>query len=453
MIHRRYPAGSLTVFDRAPIHENERIRRGYRTPRRALGAARWRLIIPDLPCGGFAAGRMRGCWRCSGELSQRSAGLVSGAVSAALANSGRVLVDVSGVRVTWPPAVGLFGSIRAGMGGWPGVRLVLFGADAKLARSLAAQRVSATVPVAPDETTARQLLDRRPRVLARHLDLEQPRSATRRARTFVQAACADWQLDDLRDDATIVACELVGNAVLHAGPGYRLTLRYDAFGLTIAVRDRRTDRLPQALPDGPGPPPHLSGLFLVAALSREWGVIPGQDEKTVWALLPVGIPRAMPAPVRTAVRDAVRAVLADRGNTAAAAAAVRQITARLTEQHGAAAVRDLVDALARELAERELRRRRIRPTATGATSTTGASRGSTMSIPGSTTSRGLTSASMAVDHVEGRCGLGRVRRPGRSARWRPGMVRGLTSWVAIDPVGRVLRAEGVSPIRRRSGRA
>ena len=291
----------------------------------------------------------------SGELSQRSAGLVSGAVSAALANSGRVLVDVSGVRVSWPPAVGLFGSVLAGLGGWPGVRLVLFGADAALARSLAAQGVSATVPVAPDQTTARQLLDRRPRVLARHLDLEQPRSATRRARTFVQAACADWRLDeirdDLRDDATIVACELVDNAVRYADPGYRLTLRYDVFGLTIAVRDRRPDRLPQALPDGLGGPSHLSGLFLVAALSQQWGVIPGQDEKTVWALLPAADSSTTYArAIRTAIRDAVRAVLANGGNTAAAAAAVRQITARLTEQHGAAAVRDLADALARELA-------------------------------------------------------------------------------------------------------
>ena len=38
----------------------------------------------------------------SGELSQRSAGQVSGAVSAALANSGRVLVDVSGLREVPP---------------------------------------------------------------------------------------------------------------------------------------------------------------------------------------------------------------------------------------------------------------------------------------------------------------------------------------------------------------
>ena len=99
-----------------------------------------------------------------------------------------------------------------------------------------------------------------------------------------------------------------------------------------------------------GRPSHLSGLFLVAALSREWGVIPGQDDKTVWALLPAGDSTTYARAIRTAIRDAVRAVLAHGGNTAAAAAAVRQITARLTEQHGAAAVRDLVDALARELA-------------------------------------------------------------------------------------------------------
>jgi anti-sigma regulatory factor (Ser/Thr protein kinase) len=313
-----------------------------------------RDVTSDHP--GVAARRVRrgpDAWvlAVSGELSQRSAGLVSGAVSAALANSGRVLVDVSGLRVTWPPAVQLFGSILADAGGWPGARLVLFGADAALGRLLAALRVSATVPVAPDEITARQLLDRRPRVLARHLDLEQPRAALRRAHAFVRAACADWRLDEIHDDALIVASELVANAVLHAGPGCRLTLRYDAFGLTIAVRDRRPDRLPQAPPDGPQAPPNLSGLFLVAALSEEWGVIPRQDDKTVWAFLPVGDSTTYARAIRKAVRDAVRAVLARGGNTAAAAAAVRQITVRLTEQHGDAAVSDLVDALALELAD------------------------------------------------------------------------------------------------------
>ena len=43
-------------------------------------------------------------------------------------------------------------------------------------------------------------------------------------------------------------------------------------------------------------------------------------------------------------------VLAHGSNTTAAATALRQITARLTEQHGAAAVRDLTNELAGELA-------------------------------------------------------------------------------------------------------
>ena len=89
----------------------------------------------------------------------------------------------------------------------------------------------------------------------------------------------------------------------------------------------------------------------MAALSEEWGVIPRRDDKTVWAFLPVGDPTTYARAIRTAVRDAVRAVLARGGNTVAAAAAVRQITVRLTEHHGAAAVSDLVDALALELAD------------------------------------------------------------------------------------------------------
>jgi hypothetical protein len=129
-----------------------------------------------------------------------------------------------------------------------------------------------------------------------------------------------------------------------------LTLRYNAFGLTIAVRDYRPDRVPEPPPVDPEPPERLSGLFMVDALTREWGIMPRTDAKTVWALLPVGDSPTYPRAIRKAVHDAVRAVLAHGRNTTAAATALRQITARLTEQHGAAAARDLTDELARELA-------------------------------------------------------------------------------------------------------
>lgn len=115
----------------------------------------------------------------SGQLSPASAGLVTGAVSKALSDVGQVLVDVSGLRLTWTPAVHLFPSAMSAMGGWPWARLVLFGADARLAETLRAQQVSATVPLAPDQTTARQLLQRRPPSVARHLDLDQELSRRR----------------------------------------------------------------------------------------------------------------------------------------------------------------------------------------------------------------------------------------------------------------------------------
>lgn len=222
----------------------------------------------------------------SGELSRRSAELAMCAVSKALADVGRVLVDVSGLRLTWPPAVQLFPPILEETGGWPAARLVLFGADGTLADSLAALKVSETVPVAPDETTARQLLQQRPPAVARHLDLDKEPSSPRRARLFVKTGCKDWQLDAICDDATLVASELVENAISDAGTSCRLSIRRDARGLTITVRDYQYRGLP--LPLAFDPAGHRGhGLFFVAAVSQAWGVSPTEDGKSVWALLSV----------------------------------------------------------------------------------------------------------------------------------------------------------------------
>jgi hypothetical protein len=229
----------------------------------------------------------------SGELSQRSAEWAIGAVSKALIEAGQVLIDMSGLRLTWTPAVQLFPSAVAAIGGWPGARLVLFGADAELARSLAALRVSETVPLTPDETTARQLLQRRPPVVTRHLHLDKEPSSPRRARLFLKAACRDWQLDAICDDAMLVASELVENAVAHARTSCRLNVRLDALGLTIAVRDYdyRGVLVPLTV-NAAGH--HDHGLFFVAAISQAWGVSPTEDGKSVWALLPATDPVTNP---------------------------------------------------------------------------------------------------------------------------------------------------------------
>lgn len=215
----------------------------------------------------------------SGELSRRSAGLVTRPVSKALHDVGRVLVDVSGLRVVWAPAVQLFPAAVAATGGWPSARLVLFGADGRLAETLRALRVSATVPLAPDQATAGLLLQRRPPTVARRLVLTDELSSPRRARLFVKIACQDWRLDSVREDAVLVASELVENAVVHARTRCRLAVRLDDLGLTIAVRDFGPFTLLQPRPS--------HGLFMVAEVSRAWAVRPTKDGKSVWALLPV----------------------------------------------------------------------------------------------------------------------------------------------------------------------
>ena len=278
----------------------------------------------------------------SGELSRRSAEFVTRTLSKALHDVGRVLVDVSGLRVAWPPAVQVFPSAVSALGGWPAARLVLFGADGRLAETLRTLKGSATVPLAPDQTTARLLLHRRPSIVARRLDLPNELSSPRRARLFVSTACQDWRLDSICDDAVIVASELVENAVVHARTGCRLAIQLDDRGLTIEVCDTGQFTV---LHPRPG-----HGLFMVAELSRAWAVSPTDDGKSVWALLPGAGSADCPRVIRRAAHDVVRAVLTHGPNSADAPAAVQEIIAPLAEQHGAGAVRDLAEELRHALA-------------------------------------------------------------------------------------------------------
>jgi hypothetical protein len=212
--------------------------------------------------------------------------VVTGALTNALVDAGRVVADVSGLRLSSTAAAHVFSSALEAAGGWPTARLVLIGADAALADSLACWRVPDTVPLASDEAIARQLLLGRPPAVARHLELEGDSSSPRRARLFLRAASRDWELDAVGDDAVLVASELVGNAVAHARTSCRLDIRLDGLGLTLAVRDYdyRGLLVPLACSTS-GRREH--GLFLVASISRAWGVSPTENGKSVWALLPI----------------------------------------------------------------------------------------------------------------------------------------------------------------------
>ncbi|WP_040907233.1 ATP-binding SpoIIE family protein phosphatase [Streptomyces griseoflavus] len=95
------------------------------------------------------------------------------------------------------------------------------------------------------------------------------------------------------DDATLIASELVTNAVVHAGTEVRLRCGLEAAtgALVVEVADLHPSRAP--LGDEEETPAHDiaeygRGLRLVAALSEAWGITYRPGSKTVWARLAAG---------------------------------------------------------------------------------------------------------------------------------------------------------------------
>lgn len=233
--------------------------------------------------------------RLRGPLSLSTAPRVGNLLVKLLAEGRPVLADLSRLRFGWAPAVEIFPmAMRAG-GGWPTARLVLFGADAELARSMLAVRVPERVPLVADEVAALARMHDRPDVVHRHLNLPNHPASGRVARHAADAACHDWRVPHVADDIVLITEELVANAVEHAGSQPRMTITFGTGGVTVSVRDD--------LPCAP-PRPQLScvgrpcgrGLQVVTALATRWGVTPHDDGKTVWATLTTGKPSACGQP-------------------------------------------------------------------------------------------------------------------------------------------------------------
>ncbi|MER6547995.1 ATP-binding protein [Streptomyces sp. NPDC001250] len=120
-------------------------------------------------------------------------------------------------------------------------------------------------------------------------DLPAEPTAVGTARRVVRELLTAWEVPEgALDDAVLVTSELVTNALVHtAGERIVCRLHDTADGIRIEVEDR--DGGPaQPTVRRPGPDDqHGRGLFLVAALSLDWGVtpIPGRAARVVWAEL------------------------------------------------------------------------------------------------------------------------------------------------------------------------
>ena len=238
---------------------------------------------PDLRIAVRQVGRFA-LVRLSGPLSLRTVGAVATALAKLLLEGGRVVADLSDLRLQWTPALQVFPSTLAALGGWPAARLVLLHADPEIRAAVRALRIDQAVPLARDLPEARTMIESRPPVVIRYHELPPEPGSPRRARALLRSACRDWQIEASVPEAAVVVSELVSNAVRHAGTGCRVSLRLDDTALHISVRDHQTaddTTLSRLLGKGTTG----RGLGIVAAFSRAHGVTPHTDGKTVWAVV------------------------------------------------------------------------------------------------------------------------------------------------------------------------
>lgn len=110
--------------------------------------------------------------------------------------------------------------------------------------------------------------------------------ASRQAHKVLEWALSEWCVGgSCADDAHIVLGELVTNALMHSMDVFTLALNLQRDQILIEVWDC-TDATPEVRP----PDSYAvngRGMFLVDALSKEWGVRPEErGGKTVWAAIP-----------------------------------------------------------------------------------------------------------------------------------------------------------------------
>ncbi|MGW1885711.1 ATP-binding protein [Streptomyces sp. NPDC001970] len=130
-----------------------------------------------------------------------------------------------------------------------------------------------------------------------HLSFSTLFPTTRHGAHAARHAAEQWLADHLPPDglrsgdlaatASLLVAELAANAALHGrvrGRAARLIITLDATAVRVEVTDARGDRLPVKCPTEGGESGR--GLFLVEALSDDWGVRPyTPGGKTVWAAL------------------------------------------------------------------------------------------------------------------------------------------------------------------------
>lgn len=159
--------------------------------------------------------------RVSGTLDPVTGDALQQAVRRSLAGQPeQVLIDVHRLETGDPPGRHGLGSVVCQAGEWPGVPIVLFGADARTENAIAADPDCARLHFTADGdaafVAAMAEAGAQPAASRVRVRLRPVPDACRQVRNVVAQACSAWRRGDLTATAALIATELVANVVRHA---------------------------------------------------------------------------------------------------------------------------------------------------------------------------------------------------------------------------------------------
>ena len=195
-----------------------------------------------------------------------------------------LIVDVDGLAIGEASLCSVFSLVAMRINDWPAVPFALVSRRPGQVELLSRRAVDRFVPVHETFDVAESAFERHFRRRAEQ-HLLRADGASTLARRFVTRVCAEWDVPDLVDDATLIATELVENTIRHTRslPRLRLELRHGMLAVAVADDDPRPAVLLERLSLlEPG-----LGLRMVAQTARVWGSSPSwSGGKVVWAVLP-----------------------------------------------------------------------------------------------------------------------------------------------------------------------
>ena len=206
-------------------------------------------------------------------------------IKAALEEPPAVVVDVTALSVPSESAWAAFTSARWHVSTWPDVPILLVCAHEAGREAITRSGAARYVPVHTDVQAAAQSVDDGLGFRRRaSRELAADRTSLPQSRRLVGQWLTQWDCQAMILTASTVATIFVGNVIDHTVS--RPTLRLETMDglLTVAVHDC-SPQLPVRRENADGSADTVSGLAIIAALSRAWGANPVPGGKAVWAVL------------------------------------------------------------------------------------------------------------------------------------------------------------------------